>query len=247
LTEKNKKHKASDPSPPNPPSPSQSREDDRYRAEEEHRRQDDAFKNRQVEISTEQLAFNRRISRYTLALVIVGLIGNYVSFIAASAAKRSADAATANVEAARLDQRAWVGIRNVDGSFDISKPSIIQIRMNNSGRTPAINTRTNHIVECVKPGTMPAFVESEANITGVETIFPGAERVMIHSKVCSATRDAEDPSRLGDVLNGRLDLYVYGTIWYSDIFRNNRSTSFCFFYDRDTHGMNLCRVHNTGN
>src|SRR5690348_7673254 len=89
-----------------PPSAEERRETERQRQQEERNRIDEAFRDRQIGIAEGQLVTNQRLAVYTLLLVVLGLIGNAIAFLAANAARRSAEAAlkaTQVAEQARED------------------------------------------------------------------------------------------------------------------------------------------------
>lgn len=139
----------------------------------------------------------------------------------------------------KVDQRAWIGITRIDASLDPDKPTNLLVHVSNSGKTPALNARSNHFVECIPNGSSPQFGESERNATARSDQVPGSERILTHVNICY------NPKRVRDVLDGNLALYVYGTIWYEDIFGDTHKTTFCNFYDRIISQMNGCPWHNT--
>jgi hypothetical protein len=88
-------------------------EEERQKAEEqerekEYKRRDDAFKERQVAIAERQLTENSRISKFTLALVIVSLLGSSVALYQAyvsGISSRAALSAAENAESTLIEQR----------------------------------------------------------------------------------------------------------------------------------------------
>jgi hypothetical protein len=147
-----------------------------------------------------------------------------------------------------LDQRAWLGITRIDANLDPSKPTNILIHVSNSGKTMARRARSNHIVECLPRGAPPQFLDAEGKTASSTVIAPGSERVFTHVNICSSKTDGEEePARVRDVLTGALDLYVYGTIWYEDIFGTGHWTTFCNIYDLKAQKLNGCSVHNDAN
>lgn len=63
----------------------------------------------------------------------------------------------------KLDQRAWIGIININAIFEIGKPFDITIEYKNTGKTPAKNVTAVGVAEPVNHNNSPNFM-SEQNI-----------------------------------------------------------------------------------
>jgi hypothetical protein len=83
-----------------PLSDSEREQAEREAREQRYREHDQAFKDRQTVIAEGQLTTNKRLAGFTLVLVVLGLVGNLISWMAASAARVSADAAKSAAETA---------------------------------------------------------------------------------------------------------------------------------------------------
>jgi hypothetical protein len=180
----------------------------------------------QNEANTEQenLDIQRKLELFTGCLVLVGFLQVVTMFwqarllrgtlnqirVQAEAAKKSADAYVSA-------ERGWVlaSIRKTDLSFDTMKCEFV---FNNYGRTPAIIESFS--IDAKWPLPKPEFPlppvyekTTEARII----LGPGEERVV-------GTFPADLPLELA---------ISWGYVNYGGIFEGQRTTKFCFRYDRE--------------
>lgn len=120
-----------------------------------------------------------------------------------------------------IDQRAWVNVFSI-ARTDFANPTVrFEAHFKNTGKTPAINTRAemgvttniNLVTSHISPPNssqqiLPPDVESQ-----VQCFFP-----------------IPDTERT-NILSGKEAVYVYGTIWYDDIFTNQHWSRFCWVVD----------------
>lgn len=81
-------------------------------SEEAHKKEESDYKERQLNIAARQLNTNNRLAALTLCLVVLGLIGNYISWLSADAAQKSAEAAIRAAQSADV-----VSDLNIDSSI----------------------------------------------------------------------------------------------------------------------------------
>ncbi|MEO5924185.1 MAG: hypothetical protein ABIR70_10190 [Bryobacteraceae bacterium] len=182
--------------------------------------------------------------------------------ISADAAKDQADAATesnkinrisnesivasakkaldVSVEAAHLDQRAWLSVKetNIDGIGPNRPSTEVEMVFVNTGKTPAFDIHVVTQVEWVQVPQRPILKFSEGDATDVSTLFP--DGISGSSVIVKLTE--EERAR---IRSGKTRLYVAATIWYSDIFAKRHITEFCTFYDIEPEGLAACPFHNS--
>jgi hypothetical protein len=145
--------------------------------------------------------------------------------IAATAAKDSADAA-------KMDQRAWLGIdviRSDPTNPELGKPFIVTIQFKNTGKTPARKVVMRGRGEPVLKGKQPNY-----SYEGIRTfsayISPGA---MPSTQVAPMTIPGTEQSIIinDDLINGlrtgAFTVYVHGRIDYEDIFAVPHWFTYC--------------------
>jgi hypothetical protein len=157
----------------------------------------------------------------------------------ADAAIRAADtgqkALDASIRNSRLDQRAWVGVRetNTDGLvLDLEKTTFTIIYVN-TGKTPAFAVHAFMAIHRVRSGQKPKPDYSESDAETSSVIVPGTKGLMKKAEVFPR-------QELSDIRSGVIDLYIYGTIWYSDVFHVKHISQFCSVYDWKEKEMMTC-------
>lgn len=132
---------------------------------------------------------------------------------------RTSDMQLSEMEAhARLDERAWVFVRNVAPNKGCPWKAIDFV---NSGRTPALDFSIRAGFKPVPKGEPPD--PEETQIPGRGTVAPSG---MVSSCIGNSNIDkAADWSKR--------DLFVHGRLSYSDVFGTSHWTTFCFRRDSD--------------
>jgi hypothetical protein len=149
--------------------------------------------------------------------------------------KRAVDVAQ---EQFQTSERPRIGVSRIDAELDPTRPTKIDIKVVNAGNGPAIDLTARHVVECVMHGDRPKFLDSEPSLaTVIGVLVPNADLQIRHVSICK-TRQG-----IADVFSGKLDLFVYGTIWYKDSFGKKHRTHFCNSFDPASESMTVCREH----
>jgi len=160
----------------------------------------------------------------------------------ATASRDSADAADRSIritqDQMRLDERAWITISEITIATDPpAPPHRLLIHYHNSGKTPGLNgcARVDQADSLERIPTMDK--EPVPGKCPTLTLSPqGGVTSEIALEETSATVGAD----------GRRSAYLYGTIWYDDIFRRGHWSQFCeeILWDSKTVMFNACMKHN---
>ncbi len=172
---------------------------------------------------------------------------------AARSAAQSERNAQAALEAAKVEQRAWVGIVKQDTSGYDPKTGRRRVLLvfTNTGRTPALKTdicgwsrvpldTTEHEPpfdqDCT---THEEFLKGEvAKTEGGGIVFPGElfdtpYETQPITAITSAMIDA-----------GKEPWFIYGAVWYDDVYNCHHWMKFCLSYHADTQRWGRCVHHN---
>jgi hypothetical protein len=174
----------------------------------------------------------RPFERWSLAFSTVGiLVGSFVAWIyfgqleemkvSTKAAKDSAVAASANVEAARVEQRAWVVITYslIQGEPTLTEPFRLRTTATNTGKTPAIHRYMQGWVGGKRPivpmdwTTMPK--------TPYPPLFPTVDPRFSDQAPFLFVDKTSWPDGLSGMqryLSGKTDLWVVSRMTYCDVF-----------------------------
>lgn len=148
----------------------------------------------------------------------------------------------ASVAASQLSQRAWVSVKemNAEGLVLDKENTDISVTFVNSGSTPALDYRVVLIAEEVTParGKAPSLKYSEADAKSLTAFGPATESSVHLVTVYTKTQ-------LTSIRSGRIDFYIAGSAWYSDIFKIQHKTDFCAIYSATEKAMIGCGFHNT--
>ena len=158
----------------------------------------------------------------------------------------------ASIEASRTDQRAWLGIKTIDAPTLVpNQKAVINFRIENSGRTPAIEVRAFvDVIHSTVMLTDAAKVRIAANIARqgkqgegmmISTIFPDSGfNNMARTSVLLGSGDIEN------VKVGKSFIIVVGEITYRDIFKDTpfRHTRFFALYNPEFSAFQPLSTHN---
>lgn len=134
----------------------------------------------------------------------------------------------------QLDQRAWIGIRAIDSpSLEANQPIGSAVHLTNTGKTLAIKAIANVVIE---PSPMKLdiakFAISAARPStpghSAITIFPNFELTMPIQTTMNAT--AQD---IENIKGHKLFIYVFGEVYYTDIFQHMHTTHYCGLLNPD--------------
>jgi hypothetical protein len=178
-----------------------------------------------------------------VALVIITL---WATWIAADAAKNSADTAVATLKfteaSAHLDQRAWVGVADfVTPELKAGEKADFGVIITNSGKTPALKVQVQMI----------------GRMLGKDLVFspsyplkpPGSSVTILDPGMRACVNDLHltyrfSQGEVDNMRNGIVVMYLFGKISYEDIFRRPHCRTFCRYLSPDFGAANVCDTYN---
>ena len=156
-------------------------------------------------------------------------------------AKRGLDA---SIEISRNDQRAWLGIAGIQIlSFQAGQKISINIPLQNSGKTAAVNVRTRSFVHLTNAPINAASFSAKSNepFRSHMTIFPNITNANISIVSPWPLNEAQSTA----IKNGNQLMYAFGEISYRDVFDRLHHTYFCGVYSQATpNNMQYCNEYN---
>jgi hypothetical protein len=146
-------------------------------------------------------------------------------------------------ESLRLDQRAWVGIKDWGPpNFDFATFGEISLRISNSGRTPALDVRSRVYNQVSRSEVPPPPEDYDTNIppgaprnTSLMLINPG-QVIEISGRALGASSKAG----LEDLRQQRQFVFFRALILYKDIFGQEHTTTYCAVLQPDLRSFVLC-------
>lgn len=158
-----------------------------------------------------------------------------------TAAKNAKAGIRATQDAMRLDQRAWIVWKAIEGKPELDKPWTLKTYFTNSGKTPAKNVRVNCIVDHAKdesaldfnkiaPETRPAIIAPNDPTTYCELNPLKIDKV--HQEVLNIFSSKQEI------------IFFYGFVTYDDIFRREHWLTFCHAMEPDGKTWDTCHVYN---
>jgi hypothetical protein len=167
------------------------------------------------------------------------------------ALEQSRTALSASMEAARNDQRAWVGAVQVmpatlmdavnnPAYLKEGSPSKFGVVIMNSGKSPALHTKTLTGYR-ILPAEVKFLPEYGETLTSQATTV--LQPQMRHWLFTPPTEPVP-ASDIDSLRTVRESLYVYGKIMYEDIFRQSHVTTFCLVLQKDLATFHSCDTHN---
>jgi hypothetical protein len=171
---------------------------------------------------------------------------------AAHEASNSDKSLKATIDNFHLEQRAWIGVKQiVVGPLNANEPLKIDVVLTNTGKT--IGTVTSTISK-----VLPSFHEEDIDkfISSPEWMEKDRERRMTPPRVTLVFPNFEfafqilSPGPLYDwqaksIQSGQIQIYVFGDIYYSDVFGRSHFTKFCGFYVPSAKMFGTCKSHNS--
>jgi hypothetical protein len=213
------------------------------------------WRNEQKEFWKRQLTLARKLNRITFFAGIVALGGLVFLKLTLDITKEAADAAKdqaiatqkavnlaeksfdENVKTVQLDQRAWVGVKEIifRGQVKPGSQLLATIQIQNTGKTPALE------VSIIKAATFKKPTKDSVALlpkVGVFARFVMAPNATFFSIQQFGKRDIEQ------ILQNDVP-YIFGKISYKDVFGANRETWFCSFYSEISFpALNFCDTLN---
>jgi hypothetical protein len=171
------------------------------------------------------------------------------------AARAAASSAATAHDTLILDERPWVGIGgsgHMNAEIVRGLPIKIHMDVQNFGKSPAfnetsVNKLTNHPIADPKP-IFDDYSKKDAGPT--ITLMPGS--------IASVDLATDNPGKAGFpiiindadlqfVNEGKVQLFVYGSIWYDDTFGKSHQTDYCLQFVppiRTPMSFTACPTHN---
>jgi hypothetical protein len=150
----------------------------------------------------------------------------------------------------RLDQRPWISATVIGQTIEAGKIANAQMRVQNIGRTPAMQVKGLITLEPIDKGAQPQFVyrrqvkprETALGHFELGTLLPNAQvNFSVPYQVA-----IEEPGMFGEVYlademvktlsDGSVRLYLHGEINYCDVFRIQHWIKFCYVYEPKSSG-----------
>jgi hypothetical protein len=169
----------------------------------------------------------------TLILEIFGIIGLFIYCVYTIKEWKTFDSERETMENEfvisqanfRQDERAWLAAVSISQIVSQDKQNgIFSILFKNTGKTPALN------VQAVTSWTMNVATIPKYDGVPAPRINSGITAPEQNWEAQSATISAKIMSNIS---NGE-PLYLYGTVWYDDIFGNHHWTQFCAEVERSS-------------
>jgi hypothetical protein len=208
--------------------------------EENKERKQDAENNRQHRIQNS-------IRKATWAAFVAAAVYAGIAAFQFSAAKESLEVTRKSVQDAaanfRLDERAWVGLNGTSSrQVKADQPILVNVSIVNSGKTPAKNF---HSVSVIQVAYIP---RDRLRFDKVDTPpqVSGSHAVVFPSSIFITVVVLQEPIsslQLASIRRGDLKIFVFGTLWYEDIFGVRHSTHYCRYGDQGSIDT-ICTEHN---
>ena len=139
----------------------------------------------------------------------------------------------------RADQRAWLAVVDVQGTKpEVGQPFTNKVMVRDTGRTPAKNVSVDGAFVAY-PKQMAVDFRLGIRNQKLGVLSPGGDR-SINSRLGNADKLSEsEVDQLKD-----MNIYVYGTITYDDIFGGHHWVTYCSQLTEDRTMFLFCAQHN---
>jgi len=136
----------------------------------------------------------------------------------------------------RIDQRAWIVVRQKDSvTIALNEAPSTTLKIENTGKTPAVPVVGDPYVEIVPNGNSPHFdasVMHRQHTYGM--LAPNGSTEVLVSRLNNAVAPKSEDLPLtnaeyADLDNGNAWIAVYGKVGYRDVFGTKHWTAFCFW------------------
>ncbi len=171
--------------------------------------------------------------------IAIAVITGYYAYYAREQVAQMKEAVNITNEQFKLGQRAWIGITKIDGGPVIGKPTVIDIGLQNTGRTPAINTYSIAYADIIGLNDTPDFSKEMARKGG--PVVPNQVCRLMPKANNGTPLDVIDLMKLRD---GTKRLFIHGIFKYDDIFGYHHWITFCYFINSDMITYTTYKEHN---
>jgi hypothetical protein len=150
----------------------------------------------------------------------------------------------ASVRASELDQRAWLGVAEIgiEASVDGVKPTI-NGWIQNSGKTPALNTRIRFVYRTFLSTESPSLYFTSDDNPKPSFVVPPQMKLPF----TGVDNWHDQPLNKKGIQSGGFKVYVYGTVTYDDTFGRQHTTRACAWFDKDLYTAHPCATFNDAN
>lgn len=146
----------------------------------------------------------------------------------------------ATIRQFQLDQRAWLGVSEVNGEAIVGQPANFRATIKNSGKTPALHVFVTSILQWVPKGKNPDF--SRGGTPSPKVIIQ-PNGIMYNDK--TATQGMPLRQEFYSALEaGEGRIYIFGVIHYDDIWGYKHWTKYCVSLDFPTKSFPACDSFN---
>lgn len=136
--------------------------------------------------------------------------------------------------ATRLERRAWVGVAGVTPKpITIGERLELQVVFQNFGTSPARKLAISNSIDWQNPQASPEQL-IEAGRTNAKRLGWVSLGVLMPSVAGPSTAKSAisiTPEIFEGIMSHKLKLRVFGEVIYEDIFKQRRTTTYCFVYD----------------
>jgi hypothetical protein len=140
-----------------------------------------------------------------------------------------------------IENRPWITVDGVNrGEFQVGEKTKIEVIFINSGNTPAINMRgVSHGGFLNIENFAPVCVNSDV-VMNITVLGPNDKNAFI-----DYTKKQLSKNDIDSLNNNSLRYYVWGYIYYDDIFSRKHLTEYCFVSRPDIKDFNSCDCCNS--
>ena len=146
------------------------------------------------------------------------------------------------LQEARIDQRAWMGVVGFGPAPEIGKPWNLVATFSNTGKTPA---RKVHLACTVEPASDEAHIKWTApTVQKPSLTSPNGQTICTMHPISQA--NVEGPKVVQQTLDdlAKTTLFVYGSVIYQDIFEKWHWLTFCSSMAKDGGSFEACKEGN---
>lgn len=145
----------------------------------------------------------------------------------------------ASIEAARTDQRAWLGFVEAISDATVGRPFSVRCTIKNSGKTPAIKVSVASVLQPVRTNERPDFT---TKAQPAPQVVIQANAVMYNDKSATHELPLTQPA-FNQLMSGDMVIHVFGTISYDDVFGFHHWSQYCVHLDFETKSFPNCKEH----
>jgi hypothetical protein len=200
--------------------------------EEEQKRDHDLL----IKLQKDQAAAQKVQAVASVATFLLTVVIGFVSFRQFQLANENANTARSAAKTASdtltIDQRAWLGVKDITLTHPlvIGRPIDISINTFNTGKSPALDAGL--VETSIGDSEIPKPEEKKAPSNDRSSVAPNNDEVFYASATV-------DPQVIVGLQKKIIRFYVRGRLVYKDIFDKQHETRFCMYYPTGWDTLNL--------